>query len=117
MKKMTDTNSGVKKIRSLMADDLLLTEIDVDLLVKRIALKAKLKKLDDQLKPKIAATIEKHGTGKIVIGNRIVELKESERASVAWKPLAYSIIEEEAIDAVLESFTEIYPIRTAKVIQ
>ena len=117
MKKTTDTNSGVKRIRSLMADDLLLTEADVDLLVKRTALKAKLKKLDDQLKPKIAATIEQHGIGRIAIGNRIVELKESERQSYSWKAITYAVASEAEIDTVKDDFALEYKIHSVKVVQ
>jgi len=94
-----------------------LTEADVKLLTRREVVKAELKKLDRQLKPKIAATIEQCGTGVVQIGNKRVELKEHDRNCVAWKPLVYSIIEEEAINEVLGSFTEVSKIRSAKVVR
>lgn len=104
------------RTQSATQAEALLTPTDVALLEKREALKAELKKLDDQLKPKIAATIESHGTGRLMIGNRQVELKRSVRRSVAWKPLVYSLVEEAAIEAVRESFTEPYNVDTCKVV-
>jgi hypothetical protein len=115
MKATKDTNSA-QEIRPLVQAEMLLTETDVDLLAEREELKAKLKQLDDYLKPMIAATINRHGTGRLLIGNRQVELKRSVRESVAWKPLCYSLVDEAAILSVQSSFTEPYNVDSAKVL-
>ncbi len=86
-------------IRPLMQTGDLLIEADVKLLTRRDKLKAEIKRLDTHLKPRIAETINIHGTGLVLIGNKQVELKRSVRASVSWKPLLYSIVDESTIDA------------------
>jgi hypothetical protein len=113
---MANKTLETQEIRPLMPVETLLTEDDVALLEQRETLKAELKRLDDQLKPKIAATIDQHGTGRLMVGSRQVELKESERQTVSWKSLAYAVAEEAAIDAVKEVYTESCKIQTARVI-
>lgn len=103
-------------IRPLVQADQMLTEDDVKKLDRQARLKAELKKLTDHLKPRIAATIEVHGTGRLLVGNRQVELKETERATVSWKSISYAIAEEEAIEAVREVYTVTSTTRTAKVV-
>lgn len=114
--KTAKAETGAKEIRPLMQAETLLTEADVKLLARRETVKAELKRLDDQLKPRISATIEAHGTGRLMIGSRQVDLKRSVRNSVCWKPLCHSLVEEAAILQVLDSFTEPYNIDQAKVV-
>lgn len=92
-------------IRPLTQTGDLLTEDDVKLLKRRETIKAELKRLDTHLKPRITETIDIRGTGLVLIGNKQVELKRSIRASVSWKPLLYSIIDESTIDAVKDDYS------------
>ena len=69
------------------------------------------------LRPRIAATINKLGTGTVQVAGRQVELKRSVRQSVAWKPLAYSQLDEAVIDDVKVSFTEETEVNSARVVQ
>lgn len=108
--------SKTQEIRQLSPADEMLTEDDVKLLEQLEQAKRKVKKLQDHLKPRITATITAHGTGRLMIGRRQVELKQSTRHSVAWKPLCYSLNEEAAILQVLDCFTEPYNIDQAKVV-
>lgn len=113
----TQTKTKQTEVRPLVAVDApVLTSNDVGLLVERENLKAELKRLDKHLKERITNTIEAKGTGTMVIGDRQVELKRSIRNSVAWKPLCYSLNEEEAIQQVLDVFTEPVEINSAKVV-
>lgn len=105
-----------QEIRPVAKVDQVLVEDDVKLLERREAIKAELKRLDDYLKPKIASTIDSHGDGRLMIGNRQIELKRSVRNSIAWKPLAYSLVPEEVILSVQDSFTEPYNVDSVKVI-
>jgi len=110
------TKAKIEEIRPLMQADQMLTEDDVKLLDQLERAKRKVKALQDHLKPRISATIEAHGAGRLMVGSRQVELKRSARNSVAWKPLCYSLVDEAAILSVQESFTIPYDVDSAKVV-
>jgi len=77
---------------------------------------AELKSLEDDLKPKIEATVKAHGPGVVQIGDQQVKLAESIRNSYSWKAIAHAMAEEEAINAVKDDFAVEYSIYSAKVV-
>jgi len=112
----TKSTKETQEIHQLVPADELLTSDDVKLLDQFEKAKRKVKELQDHLKPRISATIEVQGTGRLLIGNRQVELKRAVRHSVAWKPLCFSLVDEAMIQSVQDSFTEPYNVDSAKML-
>jgi len=111
MKTKTEPNAY-----NLIAD--IISDYGVELLRKRDALKAELKLVDDEVRMLVDNGVKKYGVGVHAVNAHLnVELKESERASVSWKALAYAVATEDIINDQLPIFTEAYKIRSAKVVQ
>ncbi len=94
----------------------LLTEDDVELLLKREGLKAELKRLDALLNPKIERTIDECGCGRYAVGNRQVELSETLRENCSWKQVCYAVATEEAINRAKPEFTGFASVKKAVVV-
>lgn len=113
---MKATNQA-RKIPVLMeAANNLLTPADLLRLERLAQLKAELKKLEEDLKPRIEATVKANGPGVVQIGSRQVKLAESVRQSYSWKSIAYAVAEEEAINAVKDDFAVEYTSYSARVV-
>ena len=110
MKTKTNNNPTV---HNLVAD--ILSDYGVEVLRKRDALKAELKLVDDEARLLIENGIAKYGVGAHAINNHLnIELKQTERASVSWKNLAYAVATEDVINDQMPIFTEITYIQSAK---
>lgn len=105
------------KIERVDTASQLLTGADMAMQAKLEKAKKTVKEIEAHLKPRITATIEEYGVGRVMIDNTIqIELKRSVRNSVAWKPLCHSVASEEIIAEVQESFTEPYNVDSMKVL-
>jgi len=62
------TKAKTQAIRPLVETDQMLTEDDVKLLDRLERAKWKVKVLQDHLKPRMSATIEAHGAGRLMVG-------------------------------------------------
>jgi len=112
----TRTNDKRATVHNLVAD--ILSDYGVELLRKRDALKAELKLVDDEARLLIENGIAKYGVGVHAVNSHLnIELKQTERASVSWKNLAYAVATEDAINDQLPTFTETTVINSAKVVQ
>jgi len=94
-----------------------LTEVDIKLLAEREGLRAELKRLDAYLKPRIEATIEAHGTGRVCIGEALVDLTAAVRLSTSWKAVAYAVADEAEVNAVKADFQLESTSYSAKVVE
>lgn len=107
----------ITKVRARPVEQAQLSPVDIALLQEREELRAELKKLDSYLKPRIGATIDKMGIGKVFIGNNVVELRRSTRLSVSWAALCTSIAEPQAIEDAKGDFIVEHTIDSVKVVE
>jgi hypothetical protein len=89
---------------------------DVEFLREWDAAKRRVKELDDYLKPKILATLDKHGSGTLVLGTHEILLSQSIRETVAWKQVCEAVAPPEVIEKAKPEFTTRFEITSAKVI-
>ena len=83
-----------------------LSNTDVDALLERQELKARLAKLDKQLKPKIAAVCEKYGDGATLSrAGRTIQISRKEGTSTSWKSVATALASEEQILEIQPLYT------------
>ncbi len=104
MKTKTEAKN-TKTIKQLVPVVEMLEEADLVLMKRRDKIKAELKQLDSQLKPRIENTVKRFGVCTVKIGDAQVRLSQSVRASVSWKACAYSLASVEEVEAVTGEFT------------
>lgn len=72
---------------------------DVAALVERAKLKAKVDKLDRQLKPKIKAACDALGDGAtIMAGGKVITLQQIKAQIVEWRSVAHAVADEETVN-------------------
>ena len=82
------------------------TRSDVDQLVERQELKKRLKAIEQNLKPKIAAACDELGNGaEVRVGSNVVKLSRIEATSISWQSVCESIAEPEQIVEIRPLFT------------
>ena len=89
---------------------------DVELLKEWEKAKRRVKELDDLLKPRIQASIDKYGVGTLVLGHSEILLAQSVRESVSWKQVCEAVAAPEVIEAAKPEFTTRFEIVSARVI-
>ncbi len=83
----------------------LLTVDDLPLIAKLAKAKAAVKKLEDDLKPRIIATGQKYGAGTLEIDGQEIEIKVTVRNTTSWKSLATALLPEKAITEAQPDYT------------
>jgi len=99
--KIKDT--GIIKQLIPMKD--MLEESDLTLIKRRNKIKAELKALDSQLKPRIKNTVKHFGACVVIVGGTQVILSQLTRQSVSWKACAYAVATIEEVESIADEFT------------
>lgn len=94
-----------------------LNKNDLALIKERARLKAKLKKLESVLKPRIAEACDALGDGATVnVDGKVIELQRIKAEITEWRTLAYSLATEQEIIEVQPLYTKERITRKAVVI-
>lgn len=84
-----------------------LTRTDVAKLIERDEIKARLKALEQELKPKIEAAVKEAGDGaEIRVGGHVVVVSMMPHTNVSWKTIAERVGTAAEIAAVLDDCRE-----------
>lgn len=82
------------------------TKPDVVMLKERQELKKRLKALNQELDPKVAAACDELGDGAVVIvGSDKIKLQRKEATTVSWKSICESVAEPDAILEIKPLYT------------
>jgi len=96
----------------------ILTRKNVDALIERDQIKARLKALDQELKPVIAQAVKEAGDGaQIRVGEHVIAVSLMPHTTVSWKTIAELVGTADEINAVMEDCRETTSHPQAKVIR
>lgn len=83
-----------------------LTKKDIENLEKVQQLKEQVKRLEEDLKPKIKSMCDKYGHNQtMTVAGRIIRTVRVESSSISWKSVAESYIPDEVLPSAVSDFT------------